>query len=275
MSHYSSGLLGMLSALSGNMPEWPAKWSSIYLNSARERLAKRADTLDGKLAASGLGRLVPEAPQITIGSGKHLHLAVLFLDICNFSDWPSSDHAEQLQVLKKLNIFMAEMLSIVRDYGGHFEKNTGDGLMAYFGGTESELETASRTACDCAAVMHAINDYVLTPWFESQSVRPVKFRVGIDAGQMTIARVGIPNLAEQRVAIGSHANIACKIMRFAPHGGICIGNNVHKYLKDSWKGTTSELPPTGFVYVRSQIPYKAWNLNYTPPRPSSHTSLYI
>jgi adenylate cyclase len=46
-------------------------------------------------------------------------------------------HEQQKAVLVLMNIFMAEMLNIVRDFGGSYEKNTGDGLMAYFGEEET------------------------------------------------------------------------------------------------------------------------------------------
>jgi len=35
-------------------------------------------------------------------------------------------------MLRVLNLFFTEMIRIVEDYGGAVEKNTGDGLMAYF-----------------------------------------------------------------------------------------------------------------------------------------------
>jgi len=40
-----------------------------------------------------------------------------------------------------MNVFMSEMITLVRDFDGRFEKNTGDGLMAYFGeGAKTDAE---------------------------------------------------------------------------------------------------------------------------------------
>jgi hypothetical protein len=50
--------------------------------------------------------------------------AVLFLDICKFSQIPSYDEAVQDNVLRVLNLFMAEMLYVIRAHQGEFEKNT-------------------------------------------------------------------------------------------------------------------------------------------------------
>ena len=267
-NHTTNALTSLVASIPvGPYPEWPSKWNSGYLDKITERLARRADTLDGKIAATGMGTVVPDATDVRIGTGRHLHLAVMFIDICQFSAWPSSNHSEQAAVLTRLNMFMGEMLHIVSDHEGCYEKNTGDGLMAYFGSTNSRLSDASKAAAHCAAIMQAANNYVLTPWFWSQGLPPVNFRVGIDSGEMTIARVGIPRLAEQRVAIGSHANIACKIMRFAPNGGICIGDNVRNHLSPSWQNFLEPLQETGFIRTNNQQPYRAWKLNYTPPWP--------
>lgn len=249
--------------LLGSIPETPNGWGASYLKRAQERVDTRARTLPGRIDALALGRVVPDPEDLSIGSGRHLSLAVLFLDICQFSSWPSASHAEQSQTLMRLNVFMAEMLNIIRDYGGHFEKNTGDGLMAYFGSGSSELLEASRSALYCGSVMQAVNQYVLTPWFQKNGLDVVRFRVGIDVGEVTIARIGIHGLATQRVAIGSTANIACKIMKFVPDGGISIGDSVKQQLSANWQRTLEELPATGFVYVKSQAAYKAWKVDHT------------
>ena len=56
---------------------------------------------------------------------------------------------------------MGEMLTVVRDCGGTFEKNTGDGLMAYFGeGARSTAEVVE-PAVEAAITMHYLNDNLL------------------------------------------------------------------------------------------------------------------
>jgi class 3 adenylate cyclase len=85
-------------------------------------------------------------------------MAVLFLDICNLSKMNSESQAEHERVLRVLNLFIAEMLRVVREYDGEFEKNTGDGLMAYFAGTN---EVCTLRAVDAALRMHSLNEQVL------------------------------------------------------------------------------------------------------------------
>jgi class 3 adenylate cyclase len=262
MSYDDSIWATIATSLGGTQPEVPREWKYGYYQDIQNRLNRRASTLEKKVELITAAKVVPDAEQVTIGSAKTIHAAVMFLDICGFSNWASSDHTEQANVLKVLNIFMAEMLNMIRDLGGVFEKNTGDGLMAYFGALETERPQSAKTAVEVAAMMCYVNDYLLTPWFTNNSLWPVKFRVGIDLGPLTLGRVGIPNLADQLVAIGSPANIACKIMRKVPQGGIVVGNNVYLALTPAWKQKTKDLGETGFVYVASQAPYHAWEITH-------------
>src|SRR5262249_47658364 len=142
---------------------------------------------------------------------------------------------EQKQVMVIMNVFMAEMINIVRDYGGTFEKNTGDGLMAYFGEDGRDDAEVVRPAVEAAAVMHYVNDQLLNPWFQQvRNIDPIKFRIGIDIGPVTIARVGLRGNESSIVAVGTPANIACKLMNLIPAGGICIGDEVYRALPSNW-----------------------------------------
>jgi adenylate cyclase len=206
---------------------------------------------------------MPDREDITIGSGKRFELAILFLDLVGFSARSNWTQQEQNTTLGIMNVLMAEMLSIVNDFGGTYEKNTGDGLMAYFGESGSTVAERVKPAVEAAAVMHFFNDHVMTPWLESQNIEPLRFRIGIDHGPVTIARVGIRGEKSSRVAIGTSANIASKLMNRIPNGGICIGDTVYRSLPNNWGLTCRQCDEaSGFVYVANQVPYPAWELNH-------------
>ncbi|MBI3038010.1 adenylate/guanylate cyclase domain-containing protein [bacterium] len=86
------------------------------------------------------GRVIPDEQALSIGLGRRLKMAVLFLDISGFSARPSEDLGEQDTLLRILNLFFSEMVRIAEDFGGTVEKNTGDGLMAYFEDTSSDTD---------------------------------------------------------------------------------------------------------------------------------------
>jgi len=212
--------------------------------------------------------VIPDEDDLAIGEGKHYdRLAILFLDICKFSDLPNWDTSEQKSVLKTLNIFMSEMLSVVRDYEGIFEKNTGDGIMAYFGEGASTDAEAVKPAIDAAIAMHYINDNLIPYFLKKEGCQPITFRVGIDVGPVTLGRVAIHGGSHGSiVAVGTTANVACKLMRLIPNGGVCVGEKAYKALPDKLKQEcTIASGNTGHVYRVSNLAYPGWILNYRAP----------
>jgi adenylate cyclase len=258
---------GLLSVLAG-LPGTPSKFTQRYIADVIARCNRRINVLPDRIGDIAAGRIMPDRDDITIGSGRQFTLTVLFLDICSFSSRPNWLAEDQKTVLSVMNVFMAEMLSIVHDFGGTYEKNTGDGLMAYFGEGEKTIAACVKPAVEAAVIMHYVNDQLITPWFQSQNVEPVIFRVGIDYGPVTIARVGIHGEKSSLVAIGTPANIANKLMNRIPNGGICIGDEVRNNLPNNWTTTCKQCSqPSGFVYVQTSAPYLAWELNHrlSPP----------
>jgi len=246
----------------------PPKFNKSYLEKVIDRRDRRAAVLADRLADITDGRVMPDRDEITIGGARRFDLAILFLDICGFSGRPNWLEGEQKTVLAVMNMFMAEMLSIVHDFNGTYEKNTGDGLMAYFGENEKSVEAVVKPAVEAAVIMHYVNDHLLTPWFQARGIPPVAFRIGIDYGPVMIARVGIHGEKSSRVAVGTVANIANKLMNRIPDGGICIGDEVRKALPHNWASTCTQCSEySGFVYVRDRSPYIAWKLNHRLSEP--------
>jgi adenylate cyclase len=275
-SHTSSLLAG--NTTSGAIPYAlslrPPKADLSHLQRAHERFDRRlADcSIESRVVA---GRVVPDHDDLRIGAGRHLQLAVLFLDICRFSQIPSETESEQESVVQLLNLFMAEMLEVVRSHAGIFEKNTGDGLMAYFEG--SSRSESTQDAVNAAVTMHYFNDQVISPGLRRMGLPEIKFRVGIDCGLVTIANVGIRGGDHRSlVAIGTQANIACKMMNLIPNGGIVLGNAVYAELRHLWKQETSKIGDVpGYVIQNTATPYPAFELKYrVPSTPASLLAVY-
>lgn len=265
-SNQSEWLRAAMFALS-QAPLAPSKHTAAYEKLCLDRLFKRKSALAERVDASTQGRVIPDEEQLAIGEAKHFdRMAILFLDICGFSNIPNWTTFEQKGVLKILNLFMGEMLAIVRDFNGTFEKNTGDGLMAYFGEGASTDEEAVRPAVEAAVMMHFINDTWIKLFLNDDKQPPIAFRIGIDVGPITIARVAIHGGSHGGiVAIGTTANVACKLMKQIPNGGICIGEKTYKSLPNRWAQSCKPVDqPTGFVYIGTGVQYPAWTLDYRP-----------
>ena len=251
----------LLSLLGRSLPVLPRKWSRNYIDSIITRANRRIDTLANRVAGLTPGRTMPDPSNIAIGSGKQFELAVMFLDVSGFTTWPSSNFEEQKRILYVMDVFMAEAMNIVRDHGGEFEKNTGDGIMAYFGTDTKSGDESVRSAVEAAVLIHYVNDQLISPWLHSAGLWPVRFRVGIDYGCVTIAKIGIHG-TNAFVAIGATANIANRLLR-AVTAGIAIGDKVYNHLPQGWNVTCKSLSPTtGHVYTATGVPYPVWELTH-------------
>ena len=237
--------------------------SQEHWDRIKARILKADKAFRDRDSTTILGRTIPEDDDLLIGEGRYLNLAVLFLDICSFTSWPSGNQAEQKRILEIFNLFMNEMMRIASDFGGQVEKNTGDGLMAYFSGSgDNVARNACENAISAALTMKHTTANVIGPMLAAKGLGGVQFRIGIDFGPVTIARVGPARLFNSNVAIGSTANIANRILSKAQPGEVWLGEMVVNELADNWKALTELiLVQTGFVYQNNQAPYPYYRYN--------------
>lgn len=231
--------------------------STSYWEAQKERIEK----MRAKIAAStylGPGRLVPDDGSLAIGDGRRLKMAIVFIDICGFSSRRMETMEEQEIMLKVLNLFFSEMIKISEEYGGNVEKNTGDGLMIYFNdGEGNPIESGAKRALSCALTMLATTEFLINPILVASSVEKIDFRVSIDYGEVTIAKIGSPRRFSANTAIGSTANFASKMMRHAGRNEIVIGASVREKLPQDWQlnFTSPIAEPTGWSYIATGAPY--------------------
>jgi adenylate cyclase len=258
-----SELYGLGTIPVGSTPSPPATTTASQIQKVEERFEKHLQRVRDALPITS-GRVVPGDDDLPIGDARRLRLAVLFLDICGFSRIPSGEEVEQDQVFKALNLFMAEMLQVVRALEGDFEKNTGDGLMAYF--KDGPEPQCAQRAVDAAVTMHCYNDQVISPRMKAIGLPELRFRVGIETGLVTIANVGVRGDHHSLVAIGDVPNVACRLMNLIPNGGIVLGHYTRQLLSADWQKETNQLGPVeGYVFRGTEKPYLAWEMKYRVP----------
>lgn len=212
----------------------------------------------------GSGRTVPEDDSLSIGDGRRLMMAVMFIDISSFSSRDMETTEEQDLMLRILNLFFTEMIRIAEEYGGNVEKNTGDGLLIYFNDGEGEPpERGPKRAVACALTMFAATKNLINPIVAASSTNEINFRVSIDYGAVTVARIGAPRRFNANVAIGSTTNFASKMLGFAKPGEIVIGQTARELLPLDWqqKWTSPVQEQTGWFYRKDNSPYTLYHYN--------------
>ena len=232
-----------------------------YYKSQIERIIESVKKLTAKSIPAG--RVVPETDDMVLGTGRRLKMAVMFIDISGFSSRLSENEREQGLILDALTVFFTEMIRIAEDYGGTVEKNTGDGLMAYFedfGGTPKEFGAKRAVSC---ALMYT-TEQVINRCLKALNLEPISFRVAIDYGWVTISRLGAARRFNTIVAIGTTANISSKMLSFAGPGEILIGESVRNALPSSWQTpwTVRLNAETGWIYRESGAMYPFYKYTY-------------
>lgn len=200
------------------------------------------------------GRVVPDHGDLPIGAGRQFDAVVMFLDICGSSARGSDLPQDQSRTLLVLSLLFAEMIRIIEDHGGTVEKNTGDGLMAYFASGEAGKSTQA-TALSAALTMTASAKRLVDPLLDVIGIERLPFRICLDYGPITVAEVGAARRFRGIVAIGSTANIASKMLALAKADQIFIGQSVLDGLPATWAPHVHGPYETGFTYSASGMPY--------------------
>ena len=234
-------------------------FNKSYHDQILERIVQRVPSLKKQIESVSEGRTMPDPDDVRIGSGKCMELAVMFIDICDFTSRGSDRRAEQENVLIMLNMFISEMIAIIRDYGGVVEKNTGDGLMAYFGTESSDSTAITLDAVSSFLTMHYVAEYMINPILVRMRIKPISFRIGIDQGYVMIARIGVPNM-NTLTAVGATPNIACRLLNLAGPNETYIGNDVFLNLPKGWRYFCNQIygKSTRYIYTYSGLRYPIW-----------------
>jgi adenylate cyclase len=163
------------------------KLTPAYRAAQRDRVEALRKQIAARKSCVTNGRVIPGHSDQLLGEARRLKIAVMFLDICGFSTRPAESEGEQDMLVRVLHLYFTEMVRVAEEYGGTVEKNTGDGLMAYFedGGGEPP-ESAVKRAVSCALTQFFVTENVLNPIFRSSGVEPLAFRIGIDYGNVSI-----------------------------------------------------------------------------------------
>lgn len=222
-----------------------------------ERLERVLDRIRERPNPAAPGRVVPEPDELALGTGRQLKAAIMFTDISGFSARPSGTNDEQQFLLNVLSLYFSEMIRICEEYCGTVEKNTGDGLMAYFeDNTGDPPETACKRAIAAALTMFYVTQNAINPVLLRSNTQLIEFRVGIDYGPVTIAQLGAARRFGGLVAIGATANIASKMLEEAGPGDLFIGEDVHKQLPAGWiQFSNLAKVTTGWCYTPSRLDY--------------------
>ncbi|PXA92011.1 hypothetical protein DMC47_24800 [Nostoc sp. 3335mG] len=214
------------------------------------------------------GWIVPVPEDLPIGRGRRLEAVIMFLDISGFTHRPSETAQEQDQQVRILSLFFSEMIRIVGDFGGTVEKNTGDGIMAYFGRPRAAAPDTRQRALVCALYMFLAAERLINPVILASGLEPLQFRICLDFGSITVARLGAAQRFNHIVAVGTAANRTSKMLAHAEPGDLLVGDAMLEGLPAKWLEThlSHTGKESGWVY-NDGTAYHFWKYvgRWTPP----------
>ncbi|MFM0339891.1 adenylate/guanylate cyclase domain-containing protein [Paraburkholderia fungorum] len=153
--------------------------------------------------------------------GERRQVAVLFADLCGFTEM--SREADPEEIVALLDRYFEHADRIVEQHGGHIDKHVGDAIMAVFGAPVShgnDFERAVRVAL-------AISDAM--PNLSRDLERPVAVHIGIAGGEVVASGTGSATHRAYTVT-GDTVNLASRLTDAAGLGEILISEAVRRPL---------------------------------------------
>lgn len=198
-----------------------------------ERVEEQAEKVEERLDHIPEGQTMPDREDMKLATAKEFKLGIVFIDINDFTDYTSSNSEED--VLHMLNLFIPEAMEIVRDNDGYFEKNTGDGILAYFG-VGDDYETISETVLEYFATMKYVLANHINPQLEDWGVETISISGGASIGSSVyISRIGKHSL-NRRTAVATTANVAAKLEDMAEENEFFVNHGINLYADDEGWG---------------------------------------
>jgi class 3 adenylate cyclase len=171
---------------------------------------------------------VLEKGNIELG-GENRTVTTLFADIRDFTKYTEKSKPEQ--VVKHLNVFFTEMVSIVFNHEGTLDKFMGDAIMATFGVPKDHPDDEIR-ACKAALEMKEALKKLNKRW-ESEFRHQFHIGIGINTGEAVAGNIG----SEQRMeftVIGDSVNTASRLEQLTKDypAEIIISESTYQAVKD-------------------------------------------
>jgi adenylate cyclase len=157
-------------------------------------------------------------------------LTVCFVDIADFTEVTDKMESEDLTQL--LNQYLTEMSKVALEHGATIDKYVGDSIMIFFGDPETRGVKQDALACVSMAIAMQKRLCELGEiWRASGIETSVCCRIGIHTGYCTVGNFGSEDRMDYTI-IGGPVNLASRLEREAPVGGILISYETYAHVRD-------------------------------------------
>lgn|GEM_PF-6083043 len=194
----------------------------------------------------GLGH--PDYEHLKLGESELGEAVILFYDIRGCTKLAIALESDEL--LRIIDALTKASIISVQLYGGYVGEFTGDGIMAYFGGTKVPTADAVFNALRAAAFMMQGIKEVANDYLNRQGDETAKVGMGIELGQIRWARIGTENVHQVK-PIGAASFFAGKASSYAAAWECIVGQNLAK-----WIPAEFQEPIEALEFQHNKVKYK-------------------
>lgn len=233
--------------------------------SEQEQLQQAIDSLDEKrsllsdaVVDTTIAALQEKLSEIDTASQNHLdsktaqrkQVSILFANITGIAE--VADSLPDTNMLDMMNGLWRRLDSAITNQDGMIDKHMGEAVMGLFGVPvvhENDAERAIRAALQMRA---ALSDFVSEHTSAAAQIseanlarlRGLQIRIGINTGPVMLGQVGS---SEEFTVIGDAVNVASRLEKAAPPGGILIAHDTYMLVHDRFN-----VEPLGLVTIRGR-----------------------
>lgn len=195
-----------------------------YHNIMIERLRDRDRlyrTLEKSVGANIMQKLLNTDEQ-TLKQGQTYNVAILFCDLRGFTSLGESASAEE--IIMFLNIYFADVSSVISEHNGIINKFMGDAVLAIFGLESDGNPVEDAVNASLAIIQHS------TDFYMPNDMHP-ETGIGIDFGAVIGGTIGSEERYEYTI-IGDAVNKASRLESLSKRLGysVILSQNAYKWL---------------------------------------------
>ncbi len=149
--------------------------------------------------------------------GESRHMTVLFSDIADFT--AISERFEPRQLTHLMQCYLTPLTRIIHEHRGTIDKYIGDAIMAFWGAPLADPDHPRHAVQAALAMVGALR--ALAEEFQSRGWPPLRIRIGINTGTMSVGNMG-SEFRMSYTVLGDAVNLASRLESAAKRYGVAI-----------------------------------------------------
>ena len=165
---------------------------------------------------------------------EHRQVAVLFADLCSFTELSSALGAEEMRRI--VDRFLTRADELIVEHGGSVDKHIGDATMAVFGAPVAHEDDPLRAVAAAEAIQRAMP--VLSAELGRPATAPLLGHIGIALGEVVAGEIG-GAVRRDYTVLGDTVNLASRLVGEARPGEIVLDDAVWRAVSSRVRGRRS------------------------------------